>query len=77
MLMVLVSVLSQRLILYRLLSFQWGHAGCPLLGVERRLLLGGSKCTISSGGMGYVRCTEVVRLSESPLAIRNFTVTPF
>ena len=25
----------------------WGHAGCPLSGVERWPLLGGSKCTIS------------------------------
>ena len=27
----------------------WGHAGCPLSGVERYLLLRGSKCTISIG----------------------------
>ena len=45
---------------------------CPLGGqVERCLLLGGSKCTISIGrtigGMEFVRCKEVVRLSESPL----------
>ena len=57
-------------ILYRLPSFG-GHAGCPLSGVERCPLLGGSKCTISIGraigGMEFVRCTEVVRLSESPL----------
>ena len=49
----------------------WGHAGCPLSGVERCPLLGGSKCTISMGraigGMEFVRCTEVVRLSKSPL----------
>ena len=49
----------------------WGHAGCPLSGAERCPLLGGSKCTISIGraigGMEFVRCTEVVRLSESPL----------
>ena len=42
--------------------------GCPLLG---RPLLGGSKCTIymvrSIGGRAFVRCTEVVRFSESPL----------
>ena len=47
------------------------HAGCPLSGVERCPLLGGSKCTVSIGraigGMEFVRCTEVVRLSESPL----------
>ena len=57
-------------ILYRLLSFR-GNAGCPLSGVERYLLLGGSRCTASIGrtigGMEFVRCTEVVRLSESPL----------
>ena len=57
-------------IMYRLLSF-WGHAGCPLSRVERCPLLGGSKCTISIGraigGMEFVHCTEVVRLSESPL----------
>ena len=49
----------------------WGRAGCLLPGVERCPLLGGSKCTISMGkaigGMEFVRCTEVVRLSESPL----------
>ena len=49
----------------------WGHAGCLLSGVERCPLLGGSKCTISMGkaigGMEFVRCTEVVHLSESPL----------
>ena len=49
----------------------WGHAGCPLSGVERCPLLGGSKCTISTGraigGMDFVRCTEVVCLSESLL----------
>ena len=49
----------------------WEHAGCPLSGVERCPLLGGSKCTISTGraigGMEFVRCTEVVRLSEGPL----------
>ena len=49
----------------------WGRAGCPLSGVERCPLLGGSKCTISMGraigGMEFVRCTEVVHLSESPL----------
>ena len=54
-------------ILYRLVSF----GGCPLFRVERCPLLGGSKYTISIGiaigGMGFVRCTEVVRLSESPL----------
>ena len=54
-------------ILYRLL----GYAGCLLSGVERCPLLGGSKCTISIGraigGMEFVRCTVVVRLSESPL----------
>ena len=42
--------------------------GCPLLG---RPPLGGSKCTIhmvrSIGGIAFVRCTEVVRFSESPL----------
>ena len=40
-----------------------GRACCPLSRVEP--LLGGSKCTIcmagSIGGMGFVRCTEVVR----------------
>ena len=45
--------------------------GCPLSGVERCPLLGGSKCTISIGraigSMDFIRCTEVVRLSESPL----------
>ena len=49
----------------------WGHAGCLLCGVEKCPLLGGSRCTISIGraigGMEFVRCTEVVRLSESPL----------
>ena len=49
----------------------WGRAGCLLSGVERCLLLGGSKCTISMGraigGMEFVRCTEVVCPSESPL----------
>ena len=57
-------------ILYRLLPFGT-HAGCPLSRVERCPLLGGSKCTISIGraigGMKFVRCTEVVCLSESPL----------
>ena len=56
----------------------WGHAGCPLSGVERYPLLRGSKCTISIGraigGMEFVCCTEVVRLSES--VIRGFTVEP-
>ena len=49
----------------------WGHAGCSLPEVERCPLLGGSKCTISIGraigGVKFVCCTEVVRLSESPL----------
>ena len=49
----------------------WGRAGCPLSGVERCPLLGGSKYTISMGrsigGMVFVRFTEIVRLSESPL----------
>ena len=49
----------------------WGRAGCPLSRVERCPLLGGSKCIICMGraieGMECVRCTEVVRLSESPL----------
>ena len=49
----------------------WGHDGCPLSRVERCPLLGGSKCTISIGRavgcMEFVRCTEVVRLLESPL----------
>ena len=49
----------------------WGHTGCPLSGLERCPLLRGSKCTISIGraigGMEFVRSTEVVRLSESPL----------
>ena len=44
-----------------------------MFGVERCLLLGGSKYTISIGiaiwGMGFVHCTEVVRLSESPLLV--------
>ena len=40
---------------------------CPL-----GLLLGGSKCSTISigraiGGMEFVHCTEVIRLSESPL----------
>ena len=52
----------------------WGHAGCPLFGVERCPLLGGSKYTISIGiaigGMGFVRCTEIVHFSD----IRSFTV---
>ena len=44
---------------------------CPLFGIERCLLLGGSK-RISSmvksiGGKSAVRCTEVVRFSEGPL----------
>ena len=51
----------------------WGHAGYLLSRVERCLLLAGSKCTISIGraigGMEFVRCTEVVRLSESPLEV--------
>ena len=61
------------IILYRLLFFGllWGQAGCPLSGVERCPLLGGSECTICMGrAIGdtvFVRCTEVVRLSESPL----------
>ena len=49
----------------------WGRAGCPLSRVGRCSLLGGSKCTNFMGkairGMKFVRCTEVVRLSESPL----------
>ena len=49
----------------------WGYAGCPLSGVERGPLLGGSKCTISIGraigGIQFVHCTEIVRLSESLL----------
>ena len=49
----------------------WGRAGCPLSGIERCPLLGDSECTISMGrAIGdteFVRCTEVVRLSESPL----------
>ena len=49
----------------------WGRAGCPLSGVKRCPLLGGSKCIISMGraikGMEFVCCTEVVHLSESPL----------
>ena len=58
-------------ILYRLLSFGGELAGCPLSGVERCPLLGSSECTISMGraigGTEFVRGTEVVRLSESPL----------
>ena len=58
---VLVSVRFWRLFC----AVLWGHAGCPLSGVERCPLLGGSKCTIcigrAIGGM------EFVRLSESPL----------
>ena len=58
-------------ILHRLLSFGGTLADGPLSGVERCPLLGGSKCTISIGraigGMEFVRCTEVIRLSESPL----------
>ena len=67
--------LLETVILYRLLSFggelavRCPDSQCPLLG--------GSKYTISMGkvigGMEFVRCTEVVRLSESPL-IRDFTV---
>ena len=53
-----------------------GHASCPLSRVERCLLLGISKCTISIGraigGKEFVRCTEVVCLLES--VIRGFTV---
>ena len=53
------------------IAVPWGHTGCPLSGVERCPLLGGSKCTISIGraigGMEFVHCTEVVRLSESLL----------
>ena len=49
----------------------WWHALCPLSGVERCPLLGGSKCIIymakSIGGTGFVRCIEVVRSSECPL----------
>ena len=48
-----------------------GQGQCPLFRVERRPLLGGSKCTIymvrSIGGTGFVRCMEVVRFSEGPL----------
>ena len=69
MLAVLVSVCFWRLFLQT--AVLRGHAGCLLSGVERCLLLGGSKCTISIGraigGMKFVCCTEVVRLSESPL----------
>ena len=54
-----------------IIAVLWGHAGCPLSEVERCPLLGGSKCTISIrraiGGMEFVRCTEVVCFSESPL----------
>ena len=48
-----------------------GHGQCPLSGVERCPLLGGSKYTVSMvksiGGIELVRCTEVVRFSEGPL----------
>ena len=44
---------------------------CPLFGVERCPLLGGSKCISSMvksiGGKWAVRSTEVVRFSEGPL----------
>ena len=69
MLVVLVSVCFGGYFVQ--IAVLWGHAGCPLSGVERCPLLGGFKCTISIGrtigGMEFVRCTEVARLSESPL----------
>ena len=41
---------------------------CPLFGVERCLLLRGSKCISSMvKSIGAVRCTEVVRFSEGLL----------
>ena len=68
--------LFSEVILYRLLSFgvHWlSVVGCPLLG--------SSKCTISTGiaigGMGFVSCTEVVRLSEGPLYYQRFHCTSF
>ena len=71
MLAVLVSIRFWRLFCTLIAVLSWGHAGCPLSRVERCPLLGGSKCTISIEraieGMEFVRCTEVVRLSESPL----------
>ena len=58
-------------ILYRLLSFGGTLAVRRPEGVERCLVFGGSKCTISTGraigGMEFVRCTEVICLLESPL----------
>ena len=69
MLAVLVSVRFWRFFVQ--IAVLWGHAGCPLSGVERCPLLKGSKRTISIGraigGMEFVRCIEVIHLSESPL----------
>ena len=52
----------------------WGHAGCPLSGVERCPLLGGSKCTRKS----YQRHRICPLYRGGPLfgesAIRDFTI---
>ena len=52
----------------------WGHAGCPLSGVERCPLLGGSKCTRKS----YRRHRICQLYRGGPLfgesAIRGFTI---
>ena len=56
-----------------------GQAVCPLSGVRRCPLLGGSKCTIyivrsirGGGGTRFVRCLEVVRFSECvPLSFQG------
>ena len=65
---VLLSALGGQ---YVLAKANPGQGQCPLFGVERCLLLGGSKCTIymvrSIGGAGFVRCMEVVHFSEGPL----------
>ena len=68
---VLLSAVGGQYALAKANPGQGMQGQCPLFGVERCPLLGGSKYTIyigrSIGGTGFVRCTEVVRFSEGPL----------
>ena len=61
-----------RLLLEVQIAVLWGHAGCPLSGVERCPLLGGSKCSYyfyGKSNRGHEICPlyRGFHLSESPL----------
>ena len=55
-------------------AFLWGYSSFLLFRVERCPLLGDSKYYTAIGGMGFVHCTEVVRLSEGGLVEFSLTV---